>query len=253
MITKLNSIFQFAALTVFLSVSVPALASVVTFDPRTGGTGTNNNQSVGWQFDVLNPITVDALEWYDPTGNGLSTAHTVGIWDASGVLLTSALIPAGATAPLDGLFFRSVAITPVSLLVGNGYIIGGENLAANADRLACSCGLGGEGTPLQQTVDTRLAFVNATSSELGAGFTRPSFLSTSREGFYGPNFSAAAAVPEPSSVALLSLGVATLIVFWRFSRSFLRVLNSILLYLVASSRPADRNKPLAHHGIGQNN
>ena len=215
--TKLNSLLQFAALIVFLSIiSIPAPASVITFDPRTGGSGTNNNQSVGWQFNVVSPITVDALEWYDPTVNGLSTAHTVGIWNPAGVLLTSVLIPVGAAAPLDGLF-RSVAITPVSLLAGSGYIIGGENFAMNTDRLACSCGLGGEGGPLQQTVDARLAFVNATSSALGAGFTRPTFFSTAREGFYGPSFSAAAAVPEPSTF-LLSIGVAALIVFWRSSR-----------------------------------
>jgi hypothetical protein len=76
---------------------IVATAGVITFDETTGGSGLNNNQSVGWQFNVLSPITILDLEWYDPSRTGLSTAHTVGVWSPTGSLLTSALIPAGAS------------------------------------------------------------------------------------------------------------------------------------------------------------
>src|SRR5262249_49080943 len=123
----------------FLVLALPANSGVLTFNEATGGSGANQNQSVGWQFNVLNSLTVTDLEWYDPTRTGLSTAHTVGIFNPAGALLTSAVIPAGAAAGLDGMF-RFVLVTPVALPVGAGYIVGGENFATNTDRLACGSG-----------------------------------------------------------------------------------------------------------------
>jgi hypothetical protein len=148
-------------------------AGVLTFNEATGGSGANQDQSVGWQFNVVTSLTVTDLEWYDPTRSGLSTAHMVGIWNPAGVLVTSVLIPAGAAAGLDGMF-RFVLVTPVALPVGNGYVVGGENFAANTDRLACGSG-GSCGGLLTQTLDPWLAFVNATFSSLGSGFTEPTF------------------------------------------------------------------------------
>jgi hypothetical protein len=91
--------------------------------------------------------------------------------------------------------FRFVNVAPVALAVGNGYVVGGENFAANTDRLACGSGGGCDGL-LTQTLDPRLAFVNATFSNLGSGFVDPTQFSIAHEGFYGPSFSAAA-VPAP--------------------------------------------------------
>ena len=82
-------------------------AGVLSFNPATGGSGANQGQSVGWQFNVLSSLTVTDLEWFDPTGTGLSTAHTVGIWNPAGGLVTSALIPAGAAAGLDVRSFNN--------------------------------------------------------------------------------------------------------------------------------------------------
>jgi hypothetical protein len=144
-----------------LAVAAPFTANaagVLTFNPATGGTGSNQNQSVGWQFNVLSPLTVTDLEWFDPNGPngaGLSTAHTVGIWNPAGTLLTSILIPAGTAAPLDGLF-RFETVAPVSLAVGNGYVVGGENFATNTDRLACGSG-GSCGSALNFTLNSSLA------------------------------------------------------------------------------------------------
>src|SRR5258708_7382914 len=90
----------------------------------------------------------------------------------------------------------------INLPVGNGYIVGGQNFAANTDGLVCGSGGACDGL-LAQTIDPRLAFVNATFS-VGGGFTEPTFFSVAHEGFYGPSFSAAA-VPEPSSMVLLAI------------------------------------------------
>ena len=151
---------------------------------------------------MLSPLTVTGLEWYDAAGTGLNTAHTVGIWSPAGNLLTSAVIPAGVAAPLDGMF-RFQAIAPINLPVGNGYVVGGQNFAASTDLIACGSG-GPCGGLLVQTVDPRLEFVNATFSNPG-GFTEPTFFSIAHEGFFGPSFSAV--IPEPSSMVLFAIGL----------------------------------------------
>jgi hypothetical protein len=66
-----------AALVLLLYSDVPHLsAGLLTFNPATGGSGANQNQSVGWQFSVLSPITVTDLEWFDPIGTGLNLEPT---------------------------------------------------------------------------------------------------------------------------------------------------------------------------------
>jgi hypothetical protein len=185
-----------AACLVLLGVSTAVADSipVITFDQSTGGSGSNNNQSVGWQFNVLNSLTVNALGWFDEGANGLGHSHTVGIWNPSGALLTSILVPQGTVASLNGAY-RMVPIADLILTVANGYIIGGENFDTSGDRLPFD---------VTQIVDSRLGFVDATFSLLGSGFTRPINFSVATDGFYGPMFAAASSsVPEPSSILLL--------------------------------------------------
>jgi hypothetical protein len=174
-------------------------AVILNFDPTTGNTGFNNDQSVGWQFDVLSPLTVTNLLWFDQDLDGLNTAHTVGIWDGAGTLLGSATIPSGTGATLDGIW-RSVAVTPFNLAVGSGYIVGGTNLSNSTDRLAAN---------VSQIVDARISFVDATFSNLTAPnvLVRPTSFSTATTGFYGPSFAVndVNGVPEPSTIAIWSL------------------------------------------------
>lgn len=173
---------------------------VLTFNPSTGSSGTNNNQSVGWQFNVTSTITITGLGWYDDGGNGLATGHTVGIWNPAGALITSVFVPAGTVAALDGQF-RTIFFAPIVLNVGSGYIVGGENFVTNPERLAFN---------VSQTLDPRIAYVDATFSALGSGFVRPTQFSTATTGFYGPSFSIAgssAAIPEPATIMLLGTGL----------------------------------------------
>jgi PEP-CTERM motif len=201
-------------LSLTVCMTFTASASVITFNPATGGTAANNNQTVGWQFNVLSPLNATGLEWYDASGTGLNTAHTVGIWNPAGTLLTSILIPAGVAAPLDGMF-RIEVIAPINLPVGNGYIVGGQNFAASTDLMACGSGGPCDG-PLVQTVDPRLSFVNATFSNPG-GFIEPTSFSIAHEGFFGPSFSAAP-IPEPSSMLLLGIGLIVVASAMRYRR-----------------------------------
>ena len=71
----------------------------LTFDETTGSSGSNSNQSVGWQFDVLSSLNVTGLAWYDEGQDGLALAHTVGIWDPSGNLPHFGRDPRGDLGP----------------------------------------------------------------------------------------------------------------------------------------------------------
>ena len=165
---------------------------VLVFDEATGDSGANSNQSVGWQFDVLSPITVNGLGWFDEDGDGLALGHSVGLWDPSGTLIDSVFVLAGTAAPLDGQF-RTASIPSIVLPVGTGYIVGGENFDSNPERLSSN---------VSQVLDARLRYIDATFSSIGTGFVRPASFSTAVSGFYGPSFSV---VPEPTALALALL------------------------------------------------
>jgi PEP-CTERM motif len=182
-----------------------ASAPAITFNEATGVSGANQNQTVGWQFDVLTPVVVSGLGWFDQGANGLGTAHTVGIWAPNGTLLTSVLVPAGTGAPLDGQY-RIADIPDILLPVGTGYIIGGENFSSSDDRLVANA---------LQVVDPRIHFVDATFSDVGSGFVRPTSFSIADTGFEGPM---ATLVPEPTTVLLIGTGLVALGAHARRSR-----------------------------------
>ena len=160
----------------------------VEFQPTSGDCGNNNGQTVGWRFDVLEAVTVDAMSWFDEGQDGLEAAHEVALWDLSGTMIpnTNVVIPAGIGAPLDWIW-RTVDITPVVLAPGNGYIIGGYNGMGLSE---CIKG------DVTQTVDARLNFVDATFSDLGPGLERPTQFSGFGNGLYGPGFQLSSYKPE---------------------------------------------------------
>ena len=194
---KLSQAVVLALIT--LSVrSANAQTPILSFVEATGSSGTNQAQNVGWRFNILAPITVTGLGWYDQNRDGLSNSHTVGIWNSSGTLLTSVLVDAGTTDPLVGEF-RTHSVAPITLSAGTGYIVGGENFANSTDRLSFN---------VTQTLNSNITYDHATFSNLGTGLVIPTLNSAAITGFYGPSFSiSASGVPEPSSLAFLATSV----------------------------------------------
>jgi hypothetical protein len=85
--------------------------------------------SVGWSFTVNQPTEVSSLGYFDHLNDGLAGVHEVGIWTSGGVLVTSAVVPGGTSAPIvNG--FRYVSI-PVTILAPGSYVIGGQSNASD--------------------------------------------------------------------------------------------------------------------------
>ncbi len=102
---------------VIVAIKPVYAASVLLFNPATGGIGNSNNQSVGWQFDVNTPVKVTDLQWYDENADGLDVGHSVGIWNPEGTLLSSVFIPSGTSTLLLDSLWRTVAESSLERLV----------------------------------------------------------------------------------------------------------------------------------------
>ena len=81
------------------------------------------NAMYGWTFQLLQPVVVTGVGWYDQGRDGLMNPHEIGLWEGSYYdytgLVFSATVPAGAAAPLNG-DWREVNFT-VSLTLQPGY------------------------------------------------------------------------------------------------------------------------------------
>jgi hypothetical protein len=170
--------------------------SALLFREESGLTGSNFDQSVGWQFNVTQQIEVNGLQWFDDGTDGLSIAHEVGIWDPTGDLLVSVVISAGTAAPLVNDLWRTVEFGAIILDPGEGYIVGGYNGANATDRLAYD---------VDQETHPAITYVAATFANIN-GFERPTIVSVAQTGVYGPSFQI---LPAPGCGALLLIGMLT--------------------------------------------
>jgi hypothetical protein len=116
------------------------VAPAVTIVPTRYFTNVEST-NLGWEFTVNSPVTVWGLGYYDytadsglaglsnscctaapQTSGGLTETHQVGIYNSSGVLVTSATVPAG-TAGILVNDFRYVSIAPAVTLAPGSYVI----------------------------------------------------------------------------------------------------------------------------------
>jgi hypothetical protein len=155
---------------------------------------TNNQWSLGFEFNVLNQVTVTSLGFYDDQKNDLRESHDVGIFSSSGALLISGRVDPGAR--LES-WFRWVDVAPTVLAAGNGYRIAAVTGSENYTWF-----------PTNFTTDPNIQFV---ANQYTQSSTLVLPVSSSGElGWFGPNFAMGDAVPEPSTYALAGLALAAL-------------------------------------------
>jgi hypothetical protein len=158
----------------------------------------------GWSFSVSSSLNVAALGIWDEGGDGLALSHQVGLWTNAGALLAQATvdntsIPVASASPAGRWLFTNVA--PFNLSAGT-YVLGAyyPNLL---DTFRQDTGLGITTIPGVTHLNRRNAFPID-------GFAFPDQVFVAG-GYFGPNLSTTpvgvTAVPEPSSLALLALGI----------------------------------------------
>lgn len=165
------------------------------------GAGYYTPQTIGYEFTANQNITVTDLGFLDASGTGLAESHEVGIYNTSGVLLASALVPAGTAAPLTGAF-RYVGITDLDLTAGTEYICAGL-MTTTADEVGYS-------SPGDISLDSRISISSDPSLYFigGSGIQFPTFPGISATFYVGPNFeieNPQLSAPDAASVFTLVL------------------------------------------------
>jgi hypothetical protein len=118
-----------AILGMFLGIGCTGLAHGLSYSPGLISdtdavvypNSDNEDWSLGWEFSVSAPITVDALG-YNYFGTPLNSSHEVGIYDASGDLLGSVDVT-NASTDFDGYLYTSLG-SPLVLGPGDYWITG---------------------------------------------------------------------------------------------------------------------------------
>jgi hypothetical protein len=100
-------------------------ASLYSFDSA-NSTFSDDPLTLGFVFTANSTFEVTSLGWFDSTGAGFQSEHTVGIFDSTGNLLVSTTLGSGTTDPLSGNF-RYHSISPLTLNSGSEYTLAGTS------------------------------------------------------------------------------------------------------------------------------
>lgn len=163
-----------------------------------GGILTTNGNSLGWWFEVTDPVTLTHLGLYDHGAPGLAESHEVGIFLHSnpGTALGVVTVPSGTSAMLvEGTRFVELS-TPLSLQTGVAYYMLANNW--QTDQLVVE-GLSGNAISYNGFVIQR-----GTCGEGNNNIFNPNIQITEGGELLGPNFMIEG-VPEPSSVVGLAM------------------------------------------------
>ena len=157
------------------------------------------DNTLGWQFSVLEPLTVKSLGIFDAGAPGLAETHQVAIWNLSETMIVSTTVgntsqPYPAAGGNGRWMFEAVA--PTMLQTGS-YVIG-AHYPSSIDRVGSNID---EGQPIDVFTHPTISWDQLRfSGNTATGFEFPSF-GASWTGHFGPSF---LVVPEPSCLLVFS-------------------------------------------------
>lgn len=210
------------SLALVCAAATPTEADIIAYSFQEVGAFASPSDAAtqGFLFIPTVPIEVTALGYFDHNQDGLTLIHPVGIFDA----LTQELLAVTNVGPGSVLedLFRYNPISPLSLEAGHPYMLAGFHPGSDTEdfgafSLPASLLFGGVVTA-PQLIHQGFFF------EFGNSLTFPTTGPDPNAFFFGPNLQfqvqQVQAIPEPSTVSLLGLGIAALAVWhWHRRRS----------------------------------
>jgi len=179
--------------------------AIVALQSITGGSlfrsFDTTSMTIGWSFTANNNISVSSLGFFDETtATPLAQNHQVGLWTATGTLLSSVTVQTNSA--LTGSF-RYESITPVTLTSGSTYFLGSTVSSPFGDPYLTAA--------TSITTAPQITFRNTLRNATSGGFSFPSITGTAN-GRFGPNFQfdvlVPPSVPEPdSTLGFLAIGI----------------------------------------------
>ncbi|MEM7082503.1 MAG: VPLPA-CTERM sorting domain-containing protein [Pseudomonadota bacterium] len=151
---------------------------------------------LGYEFVAATDLTVTAIGILDAGSNGLSSPHTLAIWDDLGNVVIQLLVPAGGGELDNG--FRYLDINPLVLTADTKFVIGAYYFGGNGDSVAVAT------SASDYVLDPALTILGGRALTGSLGFPGED----TDEIYFGPNFRFTA-VPLPGAAWLLisALGI----------------------------------------------
>jgi hypothetical protein len=196
---------KLAAASIALSAVLGTAPSGAVILQTANNVGGNQAYSgVGLEFTVNSPITVTALGFYDSGSPGSITGPlTADLMTLAGSVLASQTFSNESGTPMSGGYLFN-SITPVTLAPGNYYLMGYGPTSYDWEHNSNV-----SGNPDTFTTNSLVSFVEAV---WGGGSDVPGTVPTSTYGPTAPDFFSSAnmefsaAVPEPSTWAMMIIG-----------------------------------------------
>jgi hypothetical protein len=168
-------------------------------------TFTDEPVTLGFVFTANSTFEVTSLGWFDGTGNGFQSPHTIGLFDSAGNLLISTVV---GTSDSFSDSFRYHPIAPITLEAGNDYTLAGTS-GGQLDSWTVNDFVSGFTMNSAFTVGS-----NAARFSYGTELVDPSSHFSDYLVYAGPNLErhgVTSATPEPAGLVLVLLGVTALL------------------------------------------